>query len=40
MCDIPNNFQKKGLVLVNFPIVVVAAVGLFLLSYVGKGKRR
>jgi len=40
MCDIPNNFQKKGLVLVNLPIVVVAAIGLFLLSYVGKGKRR
>jgi len=40
MCDIPNNFEKKGIVVVNLPIVITAAIGLFLLSYLGRTKRR
>jgi len=40
MCDIPNNFEKRGMVLVNLPIVITAVVGLFLLSYLGRTKRR
>jgi len=39
MCDIPNNFQEKGIILVNLPILVVSIVGLMLLSYVSRGKR-